>query len=160
NTGSSSGADVHVQQTHGHLAINGAGGAANNSLYGPDANATWRITNDNTGKVTSPVLDPDLGLPVDFSNIGNLTGGATGTDVFSFSDGKKVDGKIDGGGGSGNTLDYFLYTTDVYVNLQLGRATNVFGTLDNGVSHIQNVTGGWGNDILVGDGNGNTLNGG
>src|SRR5262249_28974597 len=53
-----------------------------------------------------------------------------------------------------NTLDYSAYTTGVTVNLLGGTAT---GT--GGISHIQNATGGAGNDVLVGDGNANVLQG-
>jgi hypothetical protein len=62
---------------------------------------------------------------------------------------------IDGGGGS-NGLDYSAYTGDVVVDLPLGMATGFAG----GISHIQNVTGSIGNDILVGDANANILRGG
>ena len=70
------------------------------------------------------------------------------------SDGAAVTGMIDGNGGANNTLDYSLYTTGIYVNLQTLQAT---GTGGIAVSSIQNVTGGLGNDILVGDGNANKL---
>jgi Ca2+-binding RTX toxin-like protein len=59
---------------------------------------------------------------------------------------------IDGGGG-GNTLDYSAYSTPVTVNLLTGQATDLPG----GVSHVQNVTGGSGDDFLVGDGADNVL---
>jgi hypothetical protein len=60
---------------------------------------------------------------------------------------------INAGGGT-NTLDYSAYSTDVYVNLQTSTATDLAG-----MSNIQNVTGGAGNNILVGNG-GNVLTGG
>jgi N-acetylneuraminic acid mutarotase len=54
-----------------------------------------------------------------------------------------------------NKLDYSAYTGDVTVDLQLGFATGF-----SGISHIQDVTGSIGNDILVGDANPNILIGG
>src|SRR5262249_30810362 len=62
---------------------------------------------------------------------------------------------LDGGGGT-NALNYSGYTTDVTVNLPLFAATGVGYYLIN----IQNVTGGAGNDILVGDDASNVLDGG
>jgi hypothetical protein len=57
--------------------------------------------------------------------------------------------------GTNNTLDYSAYTGDVTVNLRLGKATGLAG-----ISGIQNVTGGQGNNLLVGDDNANILIGG
>jgi hypothetical protein len=62
---------------------------------------------------------------------------------------------INAGGGS-NTLDYSAWLGDIAVNLQQGTATGV----DGGISHIANVTGSVGNDLLVGDANANVLIGG
>jgi hypothetical protein len=59
---------------------------------------------------------------------------------------------ISGGAGS-DTLDYSMYRGDVLVNLLTGTATGVSA----GISGIDNVTGGWGNDILVGDVSDNVL---
>jgi hypothetical protein len=59
------------------------------------------------------------------------------------------------GVGFSNTLDYSGFTGDVLVDLPLGIATDVSG----GISGIQNVNGGIGNNILVGSG-GNVLTGG
>ncbi len=61
---------------------------------------------------------------------------------------------IDGGAGL-NTLDYGSSTQDVYVNLQTGIGTGTSGAISN----IDDVHGGDGNDILVGNG-GNVLTGG
>lgn len=62
---------------------------------------------------------------------------------------------IDGSGGT-NTLDYSVFTGDIKVNLPLGLATAV----TNGIANIQNVTGGRGNSLIVGDANANVLIGG
>jgi hypothetical protein len=58
-------------------------------------------------------------------------------------------------GGPNNTLDYSAYSGDVSVNLHGGTAT-----LLAGISGIQNVTGGNGNNLLLGDANPNILIGG
>jgi RTX calcium-binding nonapeptide repeat (4 copies) len=58
---------------------------------------------------------------------------------------------IDGGGGT-NTLDYSTLTSGVLVNLLAGTATGVAG-----LSRIQNVIGGAGNDVLIGNELANTL---
>jgi hypothetical protein len=57
--------------------------------------------------------------------------------------------------GNNNTLDYSAYPNDVTVNLRMGTATALAG-----ISGIQNVTGGQGNNLLVGNGQNNTLTGG
>ncbi|MHC4501649.1 MAG: hypothetical protein ACYS21_21385 [Planctomycetota bacterium] len=65
-----------------------------------------------------------------------------------------ISGVIDGGGGT-NTLDYSDYTSDVDVDVDADAATGTGGILN-----IQNVTGGAGNDSLIGDGAANSLIGG
>jgi Ca2+-binding RTX toxin-like protein len=62
---------------------------------------------------------------------------------------------LDGQGGT-DLLDYWWYFEDVRVNLALGTATRVAG----GISNIEKVHGGWGNDIIVGNDMANTLYGG
>lgn len=92
------------------------------------------------------------GLNVARGDVEAITGGA-GDDLFRFAAGKGVAGTIDGGGGT-NILSYAAYTTRVRVNLLLGTATRT-----GGISHISNVLGGAGNDILVGGSAPNTLTG-
>ncbi|MCI0456953.1 MAG: hypothetical protein L0Z62_08240 [Gemmataceae bacterium] len=60
------------------------------------------------------------------------------------------------GSSSFDTLDYSAVTTAVRVNLAAGTATGLQG----GIAGIQHVTGGSGNDILIGNANDNTLRGG
>jgi Ca2+-binding RTX toxin-like protein len=62
--------------------------------------------------------------------------------------------QIDGQSGA-NTLDYSGYTGDVSVNLAQGAATGL-----SGIRNIENVTGGKGDNLLVGDANANVLVGG
>ncbi|MHC4499393.1 MAG: LEPR-XLL domain-containing protein, partial [Planctomycetota bacterium] len=123
------------------LSINGQAG--DDTLVGPDSACTWNITGTDSGSVAG----------VMFTDIENLTGGI-GADTFIFADGSMVSGVIDGGGGV-NTLDYSACTGDVAVYLDAGAAT---GT--GGIRNIQDVTGGSGNDSLIGDGAANSFVGG
>jgi CSLREA domain-containing protein len=122
---------------------NVTGTSTTDTLIGPGtptSTTTWTLTGTNAGTAGA------------FTFVGfvNLTGGA-GNNSFLFSDGASVSGTVTGGSGT-NTLDYSLYSTGVYVNLQTLTAT---GT--GGIANIQNVTGGQGNDILVGNANANVL---
>jgi Ca2+-binding RTX toxin-like protein len=120
------------------------GSTASDTLQGPNAARTWKVTATNTGTVGT----------VAFSSFENLTGG-TAADTFQLSNGQGVTGTLDGGDGS-NTLDYSAYTTAVAVALAdagLGPATNVGG----GVVNFQNVTGGAGKDTLTGNAADNVL---
>jgi hypothetical protein len=119
------------------------GGSGTNTVAGPNAASTWTLTGSNAGSVAG----------LTFSAVASLTGGAS-ADVFQFGT-RGVSGTIDGGGGV-NTLDYSAFPGNILVDLPLGRATLVGG----GARHIQDVIGGSGNAILVGDGSGNTLTGG
>ena len=114
-------------------------------LIGPNSTNTWSITAVNGGTVGS----------FSFSGIENLTGGS-GLDVFVFGAGKSVSGKINGGGGGNDWLDYAAYTTPVTVNLAAGTATGVGG----GIVNIRNVRGGQGGNTLTGNSQGNILIGG
>jgi hypothetical protein len=121
-----------------------------NQLIGPNSNTVWSITNNNAGTVAG----------LSFSAIGNLTGGSA-EDVFVFSAGKTISGKINGGGGN-NWLDYSAYTTAVTVNLATNTATGIDGGLAGGISNIRNVRGGQGggSNTLIGNSQGNILIGG
>jgi hypothetical protein len=126
------------------------GGAGNNTLIGPDDNHlhTWDVTGLNAGTLYDPAE-----AAVTFKSIQNLKGGS-GDDLFAFANGASISGAVDGGGGT-NSLDYLALTGNVLVDLQTGSATGVGGSIAN----IQNVTGGGGSNILVGDG-GDVLTGG
>src|SRR5207244_13117544 len=65
-----------------------------------------------------------------------------------------ADVTVNGQGGT-NLLDYLLYSSDVYVNLVMGEATDLAS-----ISGIQNVFGGQGDDVLVGNADANVLRGG
>jgi hypothetical protein len=120
------------------------GSTGSDTLTGLDKATTWQITDNNSGKAGTYA----------FSSFENLVGGS-GADVFKFSNGKGVSGSVDGGGG-GDTLNYSAYTTAITVNLATGAATGVAG----GVSEIQVVIGGSGNDTLTGGADSSILVGG
>jgi acrosin len=124
--------------------INGGSGTdtLNTSAFG--GGVTFNLTSNNNGSTTG-----DNGLT--FQSLESYVAGA-GTDVFAFSNGVGVSGSINGGGGS-DWLNYNAYLTAVVVNLSLNSATGVGG----GVSNVENVIGGSGDDVLTGDGNANVL---
>jgi hypothetical protein len=112
------------------------GGGGNNTLVGPDVASVWNLTSLNTGNVSGA-------NSVTFTGFQNLLGGA-GVNSFVFSDGAGVSGNIQSGGSG--AFDYSAYTSDVTVNQQTGTATGVGGT----IAGIQSLTGGGGNNTLVG----------
>ncbi len=115
------------------------------TLQGPDQPDTWWIVGPDSG-----VLNYEL----TYTGFNNLTGGLD-NNTFDIANNGLISGVLDGGDG-GNTLDYSGYTGDVTVDLPLGTASRVGG----GVKSILDVVGSVGNDILVGNGTGNTLFGG
>jgi hypothetical protein len=120
-----------------------SGNGLSSTLIGTDAPATWVLKNTNAGTVAG----------ITFTGFANLTGGA-GADTFQLGL-RGVTGTIDGGGGV-NSLDYSAFMGNLLVDLPLGLATHVGGSIKN----IQIVTGGAGTAILVGNGTGNTLTAG
>ena len=126
------------------------GGTASDTFIAPDLANGWSIQGKNSGQVSN------LAQGVfKFSGFENLQGG-TGSDGFQFATTGLVDGNINGKAGI-DTLDYsaFTATMAVGVNLYTGVASRVGGL----VSGIENVNGGAGNDIIVGDGQANNFNG-
>jgi hypothetical protein len=121
------------------------GGSGTNRLTGANVANTWSLRGSNNGTINGTFT---------FTAFANLIGGTAGND-FVFSDGQGVTGRITGGGTSGNKLDYSAYSTAIYVNLHSGVATGTAG-----ISKIQQVHGGNGNDILVGYGSGIVLQAG
>ena len=77
--------------------------------------------------------------------------GNAGNDVFALLDAASLNGTIYGGSGT-NLLDYGAYNTPVLVDLVIPFATNI--TL---INSIQNVAGGFADDVLRGDNNVNVL---
>jgi hypothetical protein len=145
-----------LQAIEGAVAIQGAGHIS--VTFDDSGNPTGR--NVVVHPKIYPSWDSIAGLSSQFimdlddSAVVSILGGQ-GDDTFRF-DGTDLAPaiRIDGGGGT-NTLDYSAMTDGVYVNLQTGEASGLKG----GIANIQNVTGGAGNDILVGNGS-NVLTGG
>jgi Ca2+-binding RTX toxin-like protein len=128
--------------------VHGAG-AGNTLVSGPGIN-DWAITGVNAGSLGN----------VSFTNVQNLRGGPSSfQDTFHFNNGAGVTGSIVGSGipGSIATLDYSKYTTPVLVDLKLNLA--LAGGINTFVANIQDVFGGQGNNILVGNGNNFLLGG-
>ena len=140
-----------VKTLPGDLIIEIVGGMGNETLVGPNVNAEWQIiADDGRHAIVNPAT---ANFGVAFSRVENLQAGS-GDDRFVFEpDAVPIVGNIDGGEGV-NTLDYSAFTDNVYVNLPEKQATFVGGE----ATRFQNVIGGSGNDILLG--NGGTLSGG
>jgi hypothetical protein len=132
--------------------INVHGGAGVNTLVSVTGINNWTITGTNAGTLDN----------VAFQNVQNLRGGPSSlVDTFHFFNGGSVDGIIaETGFGSTATLDYSAVNTPVIVNLKTHVASGVHGGVLPGVFNIRNVTGGFGTNIIVGDGNNNVLKGG
>jgi hypothetical protein len=120
------------------------GGMLAGTVVGPNSATSWAIPQVNTINV----------LDLTFSNFANISAGS-GNDSFALSGAGELTGNIDGGGGV-NSLSYSGYPGNVIVDLLLDSATAVLG----GVHDIQNVTGGNGNNLLVGNAHANVLVGG
>jgi PhoPQ-activated pathogenicity-related protein len=110
------------------------GGPGTNTLRGPNVNSVWNINGPNSGGTQC----------ISFAYIQNLIGG-TGIDRFQFAEGGSLSGRIDGGSGNPNWLDYALCTSGVSVNLANGTASHA-----GSIANIQHVRGGGGNDVLTG----------
>lgn len=123
------------------------GGGGTDTLVGPNTANAWQITGIDFGGLNSTVK---------FKSVENLTGG-TNSDSFQWQSFEWVGltGTLKGGSGT-DTLDLSLASSAVTVNLTAG----TYGGVVGGISAIENVLGGAGNDILTGDSADNILNGG
>ena len=124
------------------------GGSENDALSGTNDAGKWVITTNNSGTYSSNSRQ------LTFSSIESLNGSGT-DDSFIFKNGAGLNGSIDGRGGS-DTLDFTDYTTGITATL-LNGYVNV---LKAGVTSIENIFGGSGNDILYGNNKDNVLSGG
>ncbi len=156
----------------------------NNSLTGTNVASSWSITPsvNQVSAASRTLAFSEFGIirggsGADTFAVSGATdyslNGGDGNDTFLLYAGATLAGSLDGGTGN-NTLSYYdpasglSYTTPVTVNL------NNSAVVYNGVSYpadsatgiasgllnIQNVTGGAGNDILIGSAVANILNGG
>ena len=129
-----------------------AAGGGTNQLQGPDVPDQWYLS--FTAGEGNFLNSNSSVLPDTFFGMTKLVGGSA-ADTFHVKSSAALTGSLDGGRGT-NALDYSALTAGVTVNLLLGTASGFAG----GVAHIQNVTGGQGNNVLVGDANPNVLIGG
>jgi hypothetical protein len=118
------------------LAING--GSGTNTITDQAADNVWTITGSNSGSLAGAKI---AGV-VTFSSVQTLVGGNNNS--FVFWDGAVESGNIRSG--SASSFDFSAYTTAVSVNLQTAAASGVGGTFVG----IQNLTGGSGNNTLIG----------
>ncbi|MDD4402056.1 MAG: S-layer homology domain-containing protein [Desulfitobacteriaceae bacterium] len=124
------------------------GGRTIDSLNGLNQKSTWKVSGKNSG-----TYQANKGI-LSFASLETLNGGVL-DDYFSLLDGASLDGNIDGRGGS-DTLDYSDCRQAVIVNLISGWASKITG----GVTSMENVTGGKGDDLLIGNHKDNILIGG
>lgn len=111
----------------------------------------WYITGDGTGQVRGA----STGL-IRFSQVESLTGSET-TDVFHISPTARWSGTLSGGAGA-DRLNFGAFTTGVSASLREGVAAFA-GTVGQ-ISQFENISGGSGNDTLIGDDGVNWLMGG
>jgi hypothetical protein len=133
--------DTFTEDAGGQATI--TGGSGTNTLVGPNTLNNWQIGSLNAGNLNSAVF---------FSNIQNLVGG-TGTDKFHLTVGASLSGTINGGGGSGDLLDYSFFGKAATVNLQTDAATGIAG-----FSKIANLLGAGTKTTLIGPNSGATWN--
>ncbi|MCA9185751.1 MAG: VCBS repeat-containing protein [Planctomycetales bacterium] len=114
------------------------GSGFTDSLTGPIVGGTWNLTGTDNGGINGQFA---------YDSFENLIGANIATDTFVLADGANVTGSIDGGSGGNNSLDYSAFTSPVVVNLALGTATNVGGTIANVSSFTGGSTSG---DELIG----------
>ncbi|MFM2216931.1 MAG: Calcium-dependent protease precursor [Planctomycetota bacterium] len=130
-----------------------AGGPGADTLTGPALTSginSWTI--DSLGGGTLAIPTKSLA----FSSMNNLTGG-TGPDAFEILPTGSLSGNLNAGTGTGfNSLSYSQWTTGVSVNLSVATAANA--TAISGIlSNLQMVTGGLGNDTLIGQATRSTI---
>jgi VCBS repeat-containing protein len=119
------------------------GSAAMDDFIAANTANTWTIDTANSGTEHGN----------SFANFETLHGG-TAVDTFQVAQGVSFAGTLDGAAGT-DKLDYSAYSTPVEVNLLQGTATGA-----GSVSGIENITGGNGNDFLVGNAGVNVIAGG
>jgi len=120
-------------------------------------NAVWNKTGNNEGTYRANGTSAGGSAPqvtLNFSSFETLQGGEE-DDIFSFQSGAFVSDSINAGSGS-DTLDYSSLASDLNVNLLKGKAT----LISDRIRGFENVTGGLGDDRLIGDNADNKLDGG
>ena len=133
--GGSGGADTFFLASSQGSATTVTGAGTDDTLVAPNITNTWNITGSNSGNVNGIV----------FTAIANLLGGS-GTDTFKLTSTGSLSGKVDGGSGGTDTLDYSGRSAAVTVNLAslMATATGGFANIDKLVGSTSN------SDKLVG----------
>ncbi len=124
-----------------------AGGFEVDELSGTNDTGVWTITPTGGSYIAN-------NRTLTFTSIETLAGSA-GDDRFVFQDGATLGGSIDGRAGN-DTIDFSAYTSGVTADLRNGEISPLVG----GVTSVENVIGGSGNDVLNGNDEDNLLNGG
>ena len=119
------------------------GSSGTDTIIGDNNNNTWSITSAIDASVDGTLL----------RGFEALIGGSA-IDVYRAKELVVFVGSIDGSVGN-DTLSYSTFTTAVEANLTLGMATGF-----TNVSGIENLTGGSGNDLLIGNELDNVIQGG
>jgi Ca2+-binding RTX toxin-like protein len=123
------------------------GGHTSDLLIAHSSGNLWQINGVNAGNLST------VAYVLGFHSFENLRGGPS-LDDFQVSDAGMVTGTVDGGAGE-HLLDYSMSQGAVMVNLTSGQATRIGKVL-----RIEDVTGGAGDDVLIGDAHANILHGG
>jgi Ca2+-binding RTX toxin-like protein len=129
------------------------GGHGEDQLTGRDRSSVWWITSVNAGTVWS-CGEAKTG----FTSFEKLMGGAASDRFVIGPDEAAVAGMIRGGAGQ-DTLDYSHLCEGIVVDLSVGAASRVRAGEDGGVTGVENVIGGSGDDWITGDDGDNRLEG-
>jgi len=116
------------------------GSSYSDIIIGKNEPTTWPLTSDDTCYWDSSIT---------FRSFENITGGSD-ADSFIMYDGVAFTGTIDGGAGT-DTLDHFLYTANVTIDLTSALATGL-----GGLSNVENYVGGEMVNTLIGPAQANT----
>lgn len=114
---------------------------------------SWFVAGEGSGQVRGT----STGL-IRFSDIESLTG-SEGSDVFHISPSARWLGTISGGGGI-DRLNFGAFTTDVSASLRDGSVSFAEAAFVGEITQFENISGGTGNDTLIGDDAANSLDGG
>jgi hypothetical protein len=124
-------------------------GVGDDTILSTTSNNNFYLNGLNQGYMTC------VGGTANFLSAENLEGW-TGKNTVHFLEGGSVSGNVTDVVGGNNTLDYSTLTEDVKVDLEKQYAFAIGGI----VSGFENVMGGAGNDLLIGDDKPNFLVGG
>lgn len=113
----------------------------------------WSVIGEGSGQVRGT----STGL-IRFFGIESLTG-SEGSDVFHISPPARWRGTINGGGGV-DRLNFGANTTGVSASLRDGSVSFAGISFVGEIAQFENISGGSGNDTLIGDNGANSLDGG